>query len=192
VLFAPLSALLVLLWAHWSGTPWRDIGYVRPSNWLGGLATGAALGVVLKFLMKAVVMPLFGAPPINAAYHYLVGNTAALPGMLFVAIVIAGWGEETLFRGYLFERLGALMGSSARARAAIVLLTATLFGVAHYPEQGLAGAEQAAVVGLVFGMIYAAAGRLWMLMCTHAAFDLTAIAMIYWDLEADVAGFLFK
>jgi hypothetical protein len=47
-------------------------------------------------------------------------------------------------------------------------------------------------VGLVFGMIYAAAGRLWMLMCAHAAFDLTAIAMIYWDLEADVAGFLFK
>jgi membrane protease YdiL (CAAX protease family) len=192
LLFAPLSALLVLLWARWSGTPWRDIGYVPPSSWLGGLVTGAALGAVLKFLMKAVVVPLFGAPPINAAYHHLVGNTAALPGMLFVAIVIAGWGEETLFRGYLFERLGAILGSSARARAAIVLLTAALFGVAHYPEQGLAGAEQAAIVGLVFGMIYAATGRLWMLMCAHAAFDLTAIAIIYADLEADVAGFLFR
>ena len=84
------------------------------------------------------------------------------------------------------------MGSSARARAAIVLLTATLFVVAHYPEQGLPGAEQAAIVGLVFGMIYAAAGRLWMMMCAHAAFDVTAIAIIYWDLEDDVAGFLFR
>jgi hypothetical protein len=29
-------------------------------------------------------------------------------------------------------------------------------------------------------------------MCAHAAFDLTAIAIIYADLEADVAGFLFR
>jgi len=56
LLFAPLSAVLVLLWARWSGTPWRDIGYVRPPSWLGGLATGAGLGAVLKLLMKAIVL----------------------------------------------------------------------------------------------------------------------------------------
>src|SRR6266705_386585 len=34
----PLSALLVLLWAWRSNTPWREIGYVRPRSWIGSLA----------------------------------------------------------------------------------------------------------------------------------------------------------
>jgi len=29
-------------------------------------------------------------------------------------------------------------------------------------------------------------------MCTHAAFDLTAVAIIYWDLEAKLAHLMFK
>lgn len=188
----PLSALLVLAWAKRSRTPWRDIGYVRPRSWIGGLAVGIVFGAALKLLMKAIVMPLLGADPINQAYHYLAGNTAALPGMLFAVIVGAGWGEETVFRGFLFERLGRLLGPGAGARAAIVLLTSAWFGLAHYPVQGLAGAEQAAIVGLVFGTIFAVTGGLWMLMCAHAAFDITALAIIYWDLETYVAHLVFQ
>jgi hypothetical protein len=33
--------------------------------------------------MKAIVMRLFGAPPINQAYRLLTGNTAAIPAMLY-------------------------------------------------------------------------------------------------------------
>jgi membrane protease YdiL (CAAX protease family) len=174
----PLSAVLVLVWAWRSGTPWREIGYVRPESWTRSLAVGIALGIGLKLLMKTIVMPLLGAPAINQAYHYLAGNRAALPGMLFAMVVGAGFGEETVFRGYLFERFGRLLGPGVGARTAIVLLTAAWFGLVHYPDQGLAGAEQAAIVGVVFGTIFAVTGRLWMLMCAHAAFDLTALAMI--------------
>ena len=62
--------------------------------------------------MKVIVVPLLGAPAINPAYHYLAGNRAALPGMVFTMIV-AGFAEETLFRGFLFERLGKLFGTGA-------------------------------------------------------------------------------
>src|SRR5438045_3499581 len=58
LLFAPLSALLALGWAQWSRTPWRELGFKRPRSWLGGAALGVALGVTLKFVMKAIVMPL--------------------------------------------------------------------------------------------------------------------------------------
>lgn len=189
---APLSAVLVLLWARWSRTPWREIGYVRPRSWTRSLAAGIAFGIAFKLLMKTIVMPLLGADPINQAYHYLVGNHAALPGMLFAMIVGAGFGEETVFRGYMFERLGRLLGPGVGARTAIVLLTAGWFGLAHYPEQGLAGVQHATIFGVVFGAIFAVTGRIWMLMCAHAAFDLTALAIIYWDLETDVAHLVFK
>lgn len=187
----PLGALLALAWARASGTPWRAIGYARPKTWIGGLAVGIAVGVVLKMTMKALVLPLLGASPTNVAYHDLVGNRAMLPAAIWMMLV-AGFGEETVFRGFLFERLGALFGSGARARVAIVLLTSILFGLAHYPDQGLAGVEQGVLTGLVFGAIFAATRRIWVPICAHAAFDLTALAIIYLDLETTVAHLIFK
>ncbi len=184
----PLSAILVLMWAQQSRTPWRKIGYVRPESWIRDLMWGIAFGAVFKMVMKAVVMPLLGADPINHTYHYLVGNTGALPAMVFVLVVGAGFGEETLFRGYMFERLRKLLGTGALAQGAIVSITAGLFGLAHYPEQGIAGVQQATI----FGAIFAATGQIWKLMCAHAAFDLTALAIIYLDLEFEVAHLLFE
>ena len=107
-------------------------------------------------------------------------------------IVGAGFGEETVFRGYLFERLGKLLGPGVWAKALIVSLTSVLFGLAHYSNQGLAGTEQATIAGLVYGTIFAVTGQIWMLMAAHAAFDLTALAMIYWNLESKVAHLVFK
>src|SRR5712692_5957363 len=146
-----LGAGLVLAWAWWSRTPWRELGFVRPASWVRTVAIGIVFGAAFKLLMKAMVMPLFGAPPINPAYHYLAGNTAALPGIILAVILGAGFGEEIFFRGYLFERLGRLFGGSAGAKAAILAITSAWFCLVHYPGQGLAGVEQAVLTGLVFG-----------------------------------------
>jgi hypothetical protein len=191
-IIAPLSAVLALVWTALSRTPWREIGYVRPKSWIGGLALGIAFGVSFKFLMKAVVMPLLGADPTNQAYHFLAGNQAALPGVILQMIVVAGFGEETFFRGYMFERMGKLLGHSLAAKIAAVLLTSAIFASLHYFDQGLAGSEQAMITGLIFGTIFVVRGQLWMLMCAHAAFDLTAVALIYLNLESPIAHLIFK
>ena len=188
----PVGAILVLAWARLSLTPWCDIGFVLPERWLRTAAIGIPFGIALKFLMKAIVMPLFGADPINHAFHYLAGNRAALPGAIYMMIVVAGFGEETLFRGYAFERLRKLIGRGRAATIAIVLTTSALFGAAHYSLQGVAGVEQATVVGLILGTIYAATGRIWLPMFIHAAFDLAALAMIFWNLETRVAHLVFR
>jgi membrane protease YdiL (CAAX protease family) len=54
------------------------------------------------------------------------------------------------------------------------------------------GVEQAAVTGIVFGTIFARTGRIWMPMVAHVAFDLTALAIIYWNLESSIAHLVFK
>jgi CAAX protease family protein len=192
LLFIPLSAVLALVWAYWSRTPWREIGYVRPKNWMVTAAIGIAFGASFKLLMKAVIMPLFGAHEINQAFHYLAGNRSAIPATLWLLIAGAGFGEETIFRGYMFERLYKLLGRRVWARAATVLITSTIFASAHYSTQGLPGTEQAAVVGLVFGTIFAITGRIFLLMFAHAAFDLMAYALIYWNLERWVAHWVFR
>jgi membrane protease YdiL (CAAX protease family) len=191
VVAVPVSALLALMWARVSRTPWREIGYVPPTNWLVVLIGGATAGILFKLVMKMLVMPLLGADPINHAYHFLAGNRAMLPAAIWT-MLMAGFGEETVFRGYLFERAGKLLGHRASAKAGTVLLTSGLFGAAHYADQGVAGVEQALITGLVFGTIFANTGRIFFLMCAHAAFDLTALAIIYWDLEYKAAHFILR
>ena len=72
------------------------------------------------------------------------------------------------------------------------MITSVWFGLDHYALQGLPGVQQATIVGLVFGTIFAITGRIWLLIIAHAAFDLMAVAIIYWDLESAVAHFFFK
>ena len=188
----PFGVLPALWWVHRSRTPWRELGFVRPRSWIAAVAVGIVFGAALKILMKAVVMPLLHAPPINQAYHYLAENPAALPGMMVVVIFGAGFGEETVFRSFLFERLGKLLGSGWGAKIATVALTSALFGLIHYPVQGLAGVEQSTIMGLLFGTIFAITGRIFMLMVAHAAFDIVAVLIIFWNLESYVAHLVFN
>ena len=192
MLFVPLSGILVLVWAWVSKTPWRDLGLVRPNNWIGTIALGVGFGVVLKFVMKSIVMPLLGALPVNGPFHFLAHNPFEIPWMLYTIILGAGFGEEMIFRGWAFERFGKLLGHAWWAKAVAVLFTSAWFGQQHYGFQGMAGVQNAAVVGLVFGSIFAVTGRLYLLMIAHVAFDLAAYVMIYWDFETAVAHFFFK
>jgi uncharacterized protein len=187
----PLAFLMVLVWTRLSRTPWAEIGFVPPKSWARELAIGFVLGCALKLVLKSVVMPLLGADPVNHAYHSVVGSRAAIPGIV-LTILLAGIGEETLFRGYLFERLSKLLGDGIGALATIVLLTSVWFGMNHFVLMGLAGAENAAIAGLVFGTIYAITKRLWLLIAAHLAADSLAFAIIYFGLETKVAHWVFR
>jgi hypothetical protein len=73
-----------------------------------------------------------------------------------------------------------------------VLITSAWFAADHYAVQGWPGVEQAAITGLTFGTIFAITGSIFLPMVAHAAFDLTALAIIYWNLESEVAHLVFK
>ena len=186
-----VTAILVFAWARHSNTPLLALGFKTPAHPAATFIAGVALGVTLKLGLKSIAMPLLGAPATNQTYHFLVGNAAALPFLIATALINASFGEEVFFRGYLFERLGALLGPSRAALFATVLVTAGLFALAHYPDQGLPGAEQATMTGLTLGGIYAWRKEIWLPMVVHAAYDLAAILFIYMGWEEAVARLIF-
>jgi membrane protease YdiL (CAAX protease family) len=186
-----VTAILVFVWARHSNTPLRALGFKTPPYPAATLLAGVALGVTLKLGLKSIAMPLLGAPAINQTYHYVTGNAAALPLLIGTVLINAAFGEEVFFRGYLFERLGALLGASRTALFATVLVTSGLFALAHYQDQGLPGVEQASMTGLVLGGIYAWRKEIWLPMIVHAAYDLAAILLIYMGWEEAVARLIF-
>ena len=182
----------MFVWARASHTPLRNLGFIRPKNWIAAAASGIALGVALKFLTKAVIMPMLGADPVNHVYQFVSGNPAVLASMTIAVILSGAFGEETVYRGFLFERLEKVLGSRPAAKIATVILTTALFAAMHYFDQGFPGVEQAIVTGLTFGTIFAITGTIWIPMIAHAAYDIAALALIYWNLETGVAHLIFK
>ncbi len=189
----PIAAALILLWAWLSKTPWRDIGLARPQSWVGGAVVGIAIGIGLKFLLKALILPYIGAQAVNHNVLHDMGlrPTAAI-GLAAYSIYGGGFAEELVFRGYLFERLGKLLGTTTVATLFILVFTTALFAAAHW-QLGPFGMAQAVVTGLTFGSLYLATGRkLWVPMFAHAAFDITSVGMIYYGYENQIAHLVFK
>ena len=168
------------------------LGFVRPRSWTVTIAGGVLFGVLSKLAMKSLVMPLFGAPPRNEHFQYLAHNPGALPGILDAVVIGAGFGEETLVRGFLFERFARVIGVRPWAKAVAVVITSAFFGIVHLGGQGWPGVQQAAVMGLVYGTIYARRPQLPLLMIAHAAFDVAAVVLIYNGLETGVAHWFFR
>jgi uncharacterized protein len=190
--FVPLGAGLVLVWAWVSRMPLRNIGLVRPDSWLSGLAIGTALGLAQKFLMKAIVLPLLGAPALNPIFGDLAGNPGRAVFLVFYVLIGAALCEELVFRGYLLERLGKLLGGSTFAQIGAAILSTALFAALHF-QQGIAGIENAAVGGLIAAAVYFVnRKRLWTVIVMHAAFDLSSLALIYFHLETLVAHSVFR
>jgi hypothetical protein len=191
ILVLPVGGVLVLVWVWRSGTSWAAIGYGRPGSWVVTVLGGIAFGVALKLISKTIVMPLLGAPTENPAYQFLAGNRGLLPTAVW-AMLAAGFGEETIFRGYMFERLGKLFPPGPRGKAGMVLITTLWFALGHYSNMGWYGVEQALLTGTVFGVIAAITGRVWFVMVAHATFDLAALALIYGGWETQVAHWIFS
>jgi membrane protease YdiL (CAAX protease family) len=192
LLAPPIAAVLVFIWVWLSRTPMREIGFVRPDSWLGVLVLGIVAGVGAKLLMKAVVMPYFGAPPTNAVLAPLEGDIEAALISSVEMIVLAGFAEEVVFRGFLFNRLQAAFGSGWFARTLMIVGAALFFGGLHYFGQGYFGALNATIMGFLFCVIYFLnQQRLWFLIVMHAAFDVCAVWLTALGIEEQVSRSVF-
>jgi uncharacterized protein len=192
LLAPPIAAVLVMIWVWLSRTPLAEIGFARPGSWASVIVLGVTAGVAAKLLMKAVVMPYFGAPPTNPILAPLEGDLTAALIASAEMILLAGLAEEIVFRGFMFNRLQAAFGSGALARFTMIVGAGIFFGALHCFGQGFFGALNATIMGLAFGIIYFLnQQRLWFLIVMHASFDVCAVWLTYLGIEARVAQAVF-
>lgn len=90
-------------------------------------------------------------------------------GLLWaLAFLLVGFSEEFMFRGYVQYTLTRGIGFWPGA-----VCLSLLFGAAHLrnPGEGIAGALNVAVTGLVFAFALRRTGNLWLAVGWHACFD---------------------
>ncbi len=166
---------------------WAAIGFRRPESWRRILAIAIAAAALRLALAELVIDPLTARfwPPAVAPQgaDEIVGNLPYALVALLVVWVLAAFGEEIAYRGYLLTRAADLGRRSPAAYLAAVVVTAILFGFGHF-YKGPAGIVDSGVAGLVLGVAYLAAGRnLWASILAHGFIDTVGIVMLLfgWD-----------
>jgi membrane protease YdiL (CAAX protease family) len=148
------------------GLPLRP---TAPSQVIEGFAWGAAAVT----LAVVAVVGLGGATWNGLALH---GPALVRSGVMWLlAMLVLGFFEEMMFRGYALD---VLTGGFGFAVSAIV--NAVLFGALHYftkPMENVADAAAVALLTLFLCMTIRRTGALWFAIGFHAAFDYFALVV---------------
>ena len=141
---------------------------------LASAAAGVAAGLAMLAAAAAVTeSSLPFAVQMRKDIERLLGlfRGATLVDFLLIS-ALAGLGEEALFRGLLQTWLAGHTGLPLA-----IGLAAAAFGLAHFISW--AYVAFAAILGLLFGGIYAWSGNIAVPMIAHAAYDFVALCYVY-------------
>ncbi|UCC44917.1 MAG: CPBP family intramembrane metalloprotease [Candidatus Zixiibacteriota bacterium] len=177
--------ITMLFWRR--GMRWRDHGLRRPTR-PRLLFAQVPVVLVAWLTISAVAAFLVGQylpkPDTSARFGDLAGN---IPGTLWwigIAWLIGGFAEEMIFRGFLLNRLAALLPRGTLGSIMAVLLQAALFGAVHVYNRGLFGFLVLGAVGLVLGTSYLVLRRnLWPLILAHGLGNTLGFLARYFDLK---------
>jgi len=122
--------------------------------------------LVLRLKIKSKPRPK-GSAKIAGNLRKLIPSTGAERIAVVPLALTAGLCEEFLYRGWLLN----LTGYALKSVWAGLLISSVFFGLAHL-YQGRKGMLGTGILGLVFGLIYIAAGSLVPAQILHAALDL--------------------
>jgi len=97
--------------------------------------------------------------------------------------------EEIVFRAFLIGRIEAAFGGASRAATgAAIVLSSVIFGAAH-AYQGPTGIMITGFLGLLFAIVYVAAGRnLWFNILVHGVYDTLSLALVLTSLDRDFSA----
>ena len=184
----PISKTIFLFALGWlslrlRGSGWASVGLARPRNWPRAIALGLAAGAVLLFLELFVSYPLLtrltGQPPDLSDFRPIVGNFAAFLVTVVLIWVLAAFGEELVYRGYLMNRVAGLGAGTRAAWVASLLVVSVVFGMGHI-DQGITGMTENVVNGLLLGLLYLACDRnLTVPIVAHGVSNTADLLLIY-------------
>jgi hypothetical protein len=141
---------------------WRDVGLRRFRNWKTTIGLGIAAGLALEgfelFVSQPILVRLLGKQPDLEDFRALTGDLKMTLIFLALAWTLAAFGEEMVYRGYLMNRVADLFNRTRGAWIVSLIAVHVAFGLAH-AYQGMTGAIDEGLQGLLLGVIYLRTGR---------------------------------
>ncbi|MCI0608912.1 MAG: CPBP family intramembrane metalloprotease [Anaerolineae bacterium] len=178
---AALVIIGLLIWLRGDGL--ITLGFFPPENWGMTILSSFLLGIAIQFVSTLILEPFSDKVTNSTTDHSLFeGLRGNLKNFLFLLVtvwVLVAFLEEIIFRGYMMGDIAELIGTSKPALAVNLILSSTLFGLAHW-YQGKSGALSTGIIGAVLGILFITSGfNLWLPILTHGFIDTVGLFLIY-------------
>lgn len=175
---------LLIVWAEFKSL--GSLGFTkslsRKKLWTRGSMVVLLL-LPFSIVLAHIIPALTGASINYSIFDQLRGNTSAYLVTIPVIWIVAGFFEEIIFRGFLYQQLIRLFGESKLALILIVLGTSAFFGHLH-DYQGISGQILTGVIGAILGIIFLTHKRnLWLTIIIHGLYDTLALTLVYLNLD---------
>lgn len=184
----PLSRTPFLFLLGWTSLRfrrlrWRDVGFTRPPQLARTLTVGIVAGLALELFAINITTPwivsITGVLPDLSDFQELVGNVQLTLILIVVSWILAAFGEELAFRGYLMNRFADAFSRTRGAWIASLIVVSIYFGIGH-STQGLTGIIQESLSGFWLGVLYLTSGRnLTVPIVAHGVSNTLALVLIY-------------
>jgi membrane protease YdiL (CAAX protease family) len=133
---------------------------------------GAVLMWLVVIAVGAAEAAIFGKPPEQNAIRLFQNSHPGLwlDLMAIVAVTLAPFVEELIFRGFIFNALWRRFPFAVSAA-----ISGLVFGAAHGQAAGIL---PLAAGGIVLAGVYARTGSLWSSMITHGSFNAITLTLL--------------
>ena len=157
--------------------PWlsrRGIGEILgrfgAAQFFAGLGGGVLMWLAVM-VVGAAEAAMFGKPPEQNAIRLFQNSHPGLwlDLMALVAVTLAPFVEELVFRGFVFNALWRF------PFAVSATISGLIFGAAHGQTAGIL---PLAAGGIVLAAVYARTGSLWASMITHGSFNTITLTLL--------------
>lgn len=177
-LFGYMVVLLTLWAVKWQ---WSFFGFQRNPLWQTLAKSMLFMVLVLvanDILLQPLIEHYFGFTDLEAL-NGIKGNRLNYIIFILLMWVTAAFGEEIFYRGYMLKRMAIIMGDANKSWAFAILISASIFGLAHL-YQGISGVITTAFVGVIMGAIfYKNRTNLWVGVLTHGFYNMVGITLLY-------------
>lgn len=177
--------IAVFLITYWGDESLSEIGLKLNMGWYKTIGVGLLLFAliipILDFFVQPLVNKLIGDVTDYSAFQSIANNFPKYFKYLIYILISAGFGEEILFRGFLFRQFKIILPEFKYKTSLIIMLSAILFSLPHL-YQGLSGLIMTFIFGIIFAVIYVKSNyNLWITIILHALIDTMFITLAYFD-----------
>lgn len=165
------------------GMRWRQIGFAPYRTWAATSVLGIGCGVGLELFdlygKQRLLTRLLGKPPDLSGFAAVRGHLKFALLMIVLIWILAAFGEELVYRGYLMNRMADVGRGTRTAWVVSLLVTSCIFGLTHY-HQGLTGIIEEGSDGVILGLMYLACRRnLAVPIVAHGVCDTIDIILLF-------------
>lgn len=140
------------------------------------------IAAIAAFVLGSIIMAnITGIPESSdmSNYAFLQNNLGMLILTLIGTYIVASFGEEVIYRGFIINRLIELGLDSKIGKVIVIFISALIFGLVHY-QWGPMGIVQTGFMGAVLGFFYLKLKkRIWILVLAHGYMDTILMIQMY-------------